>query len=214
MAEMNPNSSVNEKLRSFTDIALREAYRRKNEIIDNTEAEVKQTLKETEIELLENAYRSVQTGARQNRRELNEAVSKALVDGKRRMFDKRREIIEDVFRQVRSQLKEYAETPEYPKKMTGDILDCVGRIGDEGYRLEVIPKEKDLFKGILKEMGIEAEVEEGSGDLGGGFIIYGKEKRIRIDCSFAAGLKEAREKFLEMCRLPIGDRDLLDDGTE
>ena len=89
MDSANQNFSVNEKLRSFTDMALREAYKKKNEIVENTAKEIKETLKQKEIELLEEAYRSMQTGTRQNRRERNEAVSKSLVDGIRMMFDKR-----------------------------------------------------------------------------------------------------------------------------
>jgi V/A-type H+-transporting ATPase subunit E len=201
---------VNEKLRSFTEMALREAHRKKNELIDNTKAEIRDMLKNKEIELLEEAYRSMQTGTKHNRRELNESVSKALVDGKKRMFDKRRTIIEDVFSQVKTRLDKYRTTTEYPAKILNDIIKCFGIIGDSEYEIEVDQEEEDLFKKLISEAGMPVGIKISEENIGGGFIITGLKKRIRADCSFAAEIHEVHEKFLEMIRIPIEDGDLLD----
>lgn len=211
MDNINQNYSVNEKLRSFTEMALREAYKKKSEIIDNTEKEIKETIKNKEIDLLEEAYRSMQTGTRQNRRELNESVSIALVDGKRKMFDKRREIIEDVFAQVKIRLEKYRMTTDYPIKIMNDIIECFGIIGDSQYEIEVNEGEQDLFKKLIVEAGMPVEIKVSEENIGGGFIMNGITKRIRLDCSFNAAEQEARDKFLEMTRIPIEDGDLLDD---
>ncbi len=210
MDNLYQNYSVNEKLKSFTEMALREAYRKKKEILDITENENKKTLKNKEIELLEEAYRSIQVGTLQNRRELNEAVSKALVDGKRKMFDKRRAIIEDVFKQVKKRVRSYKLTTEYPVKIMNDILKCFNLIRDSEYVMEVNKDEKGLFNKLITEAKIPVEIKISEEDLGGGFIMNGITKRIRIDCSFKTAEQEAREKFLEMCRIPIDDGDLLD----
>ena len=209
MDDINQNYSVNEKLRSFTDMALREAYRKKKEIVDTVEIEVKENLQKTEIKLLEDAYHSIQTGTRQNRRELNEATSKALVDGKRKMFDKRKDIIEDVFRQVMTELTKYKSTTEYPVRLLEDLFECMKIIDDSNYVVEVDGNEEELFKKLVMETGIPAEITVSEDGCEGGFIIYGKIKRLRIDCSFKTRTAEAREKFLEMCRIPIEDGDLL-----
>lgn len=211
MDDLTRNYSVNEKLRSFTDMALREAYRRKNEIVENTEKEIKETIKKKEIELLEEAYRDVQTGTRQNRRELNESVSKALVDGKRRMFDKRKAIIEDVFMQVSKKLDDYRLTTMYPVGILNDIIECFGIIGDSQYEIEVNEGEEDLFNKIITEAGLPIKIKTSDEDIGGGFIMNGITKRMRVDCSFVTAARDARERFLEMCRIPIEDEDLLDD---
>ena len=210
MDDLNQNYSVNEKLKSFTEMALREAYRKKKEILDLTEVEIKNTLKNKEIELLEEAYRLMQTGTRQNRRELNESVSKALVDGKRRMFDKRRAIIEDVFKQVEKELEAYKMTTGYPVKLMNDIFKSFSIIGDSEYEIEVNKDEEDLFKKLITEAKIPIEIKISEEKLGGGFIMNGITKRIRMDYSFKTAEQEAREKFLEMCRIPIDDGDLLD----
>lgn len=210
MDNLNQYYSVNEKLKSFTEMALREAYRKKKEILDLTEDENKKTLKNKEIELLEEAYRLMQTGTRQNRRELNESVSKALVDGKRRMFDKRRAIIEDVFKQVIEKLEAYKMTTEYPIKLMNDIFISFSILNDSEYEIEVNKEEEDLFKKLITEAKIPIEIKISEEDLGGGFIMNGITKRIRMDYSFKTAEQEAREKFLEMCRIPIDDGDLLD----
>ncbi|MFO7612925.1 MAG: hypothetical protein R6W99_10705 [Clostridia bacterium] len=210
MDEFNPNYSVNEKLRSFTDMALREAHKRKKELVESTESKIKQVVKEKEIDLLEDAYHSIQTGTRQNRRELNEAVSKALVDGKKKMFDKRRDIIEDVFKQVAEELAEYKKTTTYPVRIVEDLLESIKIINDSEYIVEVSPGEEKMLGKIVSETGLKAEIETAEEDISGGFIIYGKNKRMRMDCGFLTKTQEAREKFLEMCRIPIEDGDLLD----
>lgn len=210
MDNLNLDYSLSEKLKSFTEMALREAYRKKKEILELTENDIKSTLKNKEIELLEEAYRLMQTGTRQNRRELNESVSKALVDGKRKMFDKRRDIIEDVFKQVKENLKEYKMTTAYPVKIMNDIMECFRLISDSDYEIEVNEDEVDLFKRLISEAKIPIELKISEEDLGGGFIMNGITKRIRIDCSFKTAEQDARERFLEMCRIPIDDGDLLD----
>lgn len=210
MDSANQNFSVNEKLRSFTDMALREAYKKKNEIVESTAKEIKETLKQKEIELLEEAYRSMQTGTRQNRRERNEAVSKSLVDGKRMMFDKRRAIIEDVFKQVKVRLDEYRATTEYPVRIMTDIIECFGIINDSQYEIEVNEGEKDLFKKLITEAKMPIDITVSDEDIGGGFIMNGITKRMRVDCSFVTAAKEAHERFLEITRIPIEDGDLLD----
>jgi len=210
MDNFNQNYSVNEKLKSFTEMALREAHRKKKEILDLTEAEIKKTLKNKEIELLEEAYRSMQTGTRQNRRELNESVSKALVDGKSKMFDKRRAIIEDVFKQVKEKIEAYKKTTAYPVKIMNDIFTCFSIISDSEYEIVVNKDEESLFKKLITEAKIPIEIKISEEKLGGGFIMNGITKRIRMDCSFKTSEQAAREKFLEMCRIPIDDGDLLD----
>ena len=210
MDNLNQNYSVSEKLKSFTEMALREAYRKKKEILDLTESESKNTLKNKEIELLEEAYRSMQTGTRHNRRELNESVSKALLDGKRRMFDKRRAIIDDVFKQTEEKLKAYKMTTEYPVKIMHDIFESFSIIDDSEYEIEVNEDEEDLFKKLISEAKIPIEIKLSEENLGGGFIMNGMTKRIRMDYSFKTAEQDAREKFLEMCGIPIDDGDLLD----
>jgi len=210
MDNLNQNYSLNEKLKSFTEMALREAYRKRKEILETTKNEIKSTLNNKEIELLEEAYRSMQTGTLQNRRELNEAVSKALVDGKRKMFDKRRAIIEDVFKQVKENLEAYKITTAYPVKIMNDIFKCFSIINDSEYEIEANEDEEDLFKKLITESKIPIILKISEENLGGGFIMNGITKRIRIDFSFKTAEQEAREKFLEMCRIPIDDGDLLD----
>lgn len=211
MDDINQNYSVNDKLRSFTDMALREAYRRKKELVDKTKIDIKRKLKDMEITLLEDAYRLIQIGTRQNRKDINEAISKALVDGKKKMFDKRKDIIEDVFIQVDQKLIKYKITTEYPIRMLEDLLECIVILGDSDYTLEICHEEEDMFKKIIREIGIPAKTISSDEELGGGFILYGNIKRMRIDCSFKTRTLEARQRFLEMCRIPIDDGDLLND---
>lgn len=211
MDDINQTISVNEKLKSFMDMTLREAYKEKAELIENTKKEIRKTVEEKEIKLLEDAYHAIQTGTRQNRRELNEAISKTVVDGKRRMFDKRRDIIKDVFRQVKSDLEKFKRSTEYPLVIVKDLLESIKIIGKDEYIIEINSGEVELLKKISGEIGIAAKISESQEDIIGGFIIYGKNRRIRIDCSFKTKTQEARGYFLEMCTLPMVDGDLMND---
>lgn len=205
------NYSVNEKLKSFTDMALREAYRRKKELIEHTQKRTEEQFRQKEIELLENAYHSIQTGTRQNRRELNEEVSKALVEGKKKLFDKRKRIIGDVFKTVNQKLREYRKSENYEKDMLGQMKQCIEILDDEKYILEADPDEVKTISEIAKKTCVVYETGISEKELDGGFIIYAANKNMRVDCSFETRKTEARENFLEICKIPIEDGDLLDE---
>jgi vacuolar-type H+-ATPase subunit E/Vma4 len=211
MNENELNYSVNEKLKSFTDMALREAHKRKKELIEHTRKRTEEQFRQKEIELLENAYHSIQTGTRQNRRELNEEVSRALVEGKKKLFDKRKRIIGDVFKTAEQKLEEYRKSEDYGKDMLGQMKKCIEILDDEKYLLEADPDEIKTMSEIAGKAGIVCETRPSENELGGGFILYAANKNMRIDCSFTTRKKEAREKFLEICKIPIEDGDLLDE---
>ena len=137
MEDIKNDFSVNEKLRSFTDMALREAHRKKREMIEATEKEIAQKKKDMEIHLLEEAYRAMQTGTRLNRKELNEAISQALVDGKSKMFNKRKQIIEDVFKQAGEKLEEYKKSKEYAGAMKDEIIKATKLISEKEYKISL-----------------------------------------------------------------------------
>lgn len=211
MDEIRNDFSVNEKLRSFTDMALREAHRKKREMIDETEKEIEQKKKDSEIHLLEEAYRSMQTGTRQSRKELNEAISQALVDGKSKMFNKRKQIIEDVFKQAGEKLEEYKKSRKYAGDMKDELEKATKLISEKEYRLVTDSEDEGMFKKIITDLDFKYTVEESKERLEGGFILYGTSGKKRVDCSFLTRLSLAREEFLEICKIPIDDGDLLDD---
>jgi vacuolar-type H+-ATPase subunit E/Vma4 len=211
MEELKNDYSVNEKLRSFTDMALREAHRKKKEMVEKIKQEISHKKKDMEIHLLEDAYRSIQTGTRQSRKELNEEVSKALVNGKRKMFDKRKQIIEDVFRNVIERVDNYKKTGEYRESITKELKEAMELLNEEAFELQMDKSEKELFEKLTSDMDEDIKIVESKEKLNGGFVIYGKSKKKRVDCSYATRLVLAREEFLEMCRIPIEDGDLLND---
>ncbi|MBN1623443.1 MAG: V-type ATP synthase subunit E [Clostridia bacterium] len=211
MDEIRNDFSVNEKLRSFTDMALREAHRKKREMIDEIEKEIGQKKKDSEIHLLEEAYRSMQTGTRLSRKELNEAISQALVDGKSKMFNKRKEIIEDVFRQADKRIEEYKNSDEYPKSMKEELVQAAKLLAEEKFIIMADPEDMDMFRELAASIGNGFTVEKSNERLEGGFILYGDSGKKRVDCSFLTRLMLAREEFLEICRIPIDDGDLLDE---
>lgn len=211
MEELKNDYSANEKLRSFTDMALREAHRKKKEMVEKTKEEFSQKKKDMEIHLLEEAYRSIQTGTGQSRKELNEEVSKALVNGKRKMFDKRKQIIEDVFRNVSQRIDAYKKTKEYRESIAGELKEAMALLNEKTFELQTDNNEKEMFVKITSGIDEDIKIVESKEKLDGGFVIYGKSKKKRVDCSYATRLVLAREEFLEMCRIPIEDGDLLND---
>jgi|GEM_PF-1000493 len=211
MDEMNNNNSVNEKLRSFTDMALREAHRRKRQMIEETETEIEQKKKDMEIHLLEEAYRSIQTGTRQNRKELNEEISKALVDGKRKMFNRRNEIIEETFKRAVEKLVNYRKTKDYGSAMKEELIEAIELIGEERYIVYSDKDDMKMFSDIAASLDTAVEVRQSKTLLEGGFMVYGISGKKRVDCSFASRILHAREEFLEICRIPIEDGDLLNE---
>lgn len=211
MDDIRDNSAVNEKLRSFTDMALREAHRRKKELIDETEKEIEQKKKDMEIHLLEEAYRSMQTGTRLSRKELNEAISQALVGGKRRLFNKRKEIIDDVFLQQDKRLKDFKKADGYKDSMKKELKNAIELLTGNKFTIMSDKEDLEMFKSITSAKSGAFTLLKSNKPLEGGFIIYDESMEKRVDCSFITRLNQARDQFLEICSIPIDDGDLLDE---
>jgi hypothetical protein len=75
-------NKTEEKFKKFSYMVMKEAEDRKNEIIAEAKELSKETISAKEIEFLEGAYRRIQDSLHKTEKELNEKISKAILDSK------------------------------------------------------------------------------------------------------------------------------------
>lgn len=196
----------NEKLLRFTDEVLKDAARERDALrrrLDKTRAAA---LERARTEAREAARASYDREAARIRAEAGREVSRHLMDVKRQVYLRRKEIGEEVFDRVRERIAEFtasAQYPEYLKKLLSSAMeqlpgaDCVSL----RLRKEDLPLGEELARSIAP---VEVSCKEGSFSLGG-LAVRSEKLGLRIDCSFDNRLAELASHFAESFGLSLSD---------
>ncbi|MDI9513810.1 MAG: hypothetical protein QM224_01830, partial [Bacillota bacterium] len=78
-----------EKLGKFSEMVMQDAYRKKKERVRQAETEKQEIIASSEIQYLQKAYEKIQDAVRRFEKQYNEEISKAVVESKEAMFNRR-----------------------------------------------------------------------------------------------------------------------------
>lgn len=190
-----------EKLGKFSEMVMQDAYRKKNERIRQAEEDKQETIAASEIQYLQKAYEKIQDAVRKFDKEFNEEISKAIVESKEAMFNRRDEIIHAVFTNVRNRLQEFARGKEYPAWIEKTLTSALQKAGDGKISITVGEEDLELFREIRTRLGTDFDISESDEDIIGGFLILNRDRGLVWDYTFLNRLKEERAAFLE--RIPL-----------
>ena len=198
-----------EKLLHFTDAVMKNAVRESDEL--------RKQLEETRTQALERARDAAKVAARayydkeaaRIRAEAGREISKHLMESKREIYLRRKEIGQEVFDKVRERIAQYTASPEYPEHLKELLLSALKQLPGATrvslrLRQEDLPLGPELAKAAAP---VEVEYEEGSFSLGG-LAIRCPELGLRVDCSFDNRLEELSSHFAESFGLSLSDDEL------
>lgn len=192
-----------EKLGKFSEMVMQESNRKKNEIIKAAEHEKDEIISSAEIKYLKSAYEKIQEYVRKINKDCGEEVSKAILESKQALFNRRDEIIDAIFEGVRERLVEFAASDDYPVLMKKLLIKALEASGEGDIRLIVDEGGKDLFEDIRSSLKADFKIEESDESLIGGFLIMNKSRGLVWDYSFSSKLADERARFLERYELNI-----------
>lgn len=192
-----------EKLGKFSGMVMQESSRKKNEHIHQAEQDKKDFIASSEIQYLKNAYEKIQDAVRRLDKEYNEEVSKAIVESKQALFNRRDEIIDSVFSGARKRLLNFVRTDEYKSLMENLIKLALEAAGSGDIRVIVEAEDLALFEEIKKKLNVDIKVMENDEAMIGGFLIVNKNRGFIWDYSFSSRLAKERTTFLEKYELSI-----------
>lgn len=198
-----------EKLLHFTDAVMKNAARESDEL--------RRQLADTRTKTLEKAREEAQEAARtyydreaaRIRAQAGREVSMHLMEGKRKIYLRRKEIGQEVFEKVRQRIAQHTASPEYPKHLEALLAAAMKQLpGARRVSLRLRKEDLPLADRLAKTIApVKVEYEEGSFSLGG-LALRCPELGLRVDCSFDNQLEELASHFAESFGLSVSDDEL------
>ena len=185
-----------EKLQAFTTIVLKDATRKKQEILDRAEAARKEMVEAQELKLLKDAHDTIQDSLRTMGRASNEEVSRTILESKQALFTRREEVIASVFRHVSEKILQFRKSPDYRAFMKQRILEGFQELGEGDVRVLVDEEDRELASGLQDEIGKPYQVEDAAVVLKGGCLVINRTFGRMCDFSVLRQLETEQQTFL------------------
>ncbi len=192
-----------EKLLAFTDMVLKDAARRKQEILDHAEAACKEMVEAGELQLLKSAHDDIQDSLRAMGRASNEEVSRTILESKQALFTRREEIIDAVFMNVAARIDAFRKTPDYREYLRRRILEGFSTVGQGDVRVLVDEEDRQLAESLQAELDRKFQVGDAQDVLGGGCLFVNRTTGRMCDFSLLRQMDVERQAFLQRYELSL-----------
>ena len=198
-----------EKLLHFTDAVTRGAARQRDTLRAQMAETRAKTLEQVREEAQEAARSHYDREAARIRAEAGREVSQHLMEGKRKIYLRRKQIGQEVFDQVRARIAQYTASPEYPKHLEELLAAAMRQLpGAKRVSLRLRREDLPLLERLAQSIApVEVDCQEGSFSLGG-LALRCPELGLRVDCSFDNQLEELVSHFAESFGLSVSDDEM------
>lgn len=195
--------SINNKLDKFSNTIYTKATKEKEDIIKKAEKNRTKALKEKELGCLEEAYLNIQHSIRSIDQQKKEMVSKALMEQKKSLLNRREEIIEKVFNLAKNKLKEYTLTEEYKSYLFQTIEANVKQIGHGDINIIISRNDEKYLPELKERFGHHISIYDGYDDIIGGCIVENAINKRYINDTLLKSLKEKSQEFIKICNMKL-----------
>ncbi len=154
-------------------------------------------LKEAYV-LLQRKMLSINTG-------IARELSKAQNASRKSIFEKRREIEDEVFERARKRLLEYAETDKYTEKLLESVKKISLKLTADDVVLYVSQRDMKLKNKIISAFGKKCDVQPSNEIMIGGITGISREMGLLADETLDTRLSQQREWFCENSGLKVTD---------
>lgn len=196
----------NEKLQRFTEAVMRDAARESNALRRHLHETRTAVLEEAHIQAREAARAYYDREAERIRAEAGREVSRHLMDVKRQVYLRRKEISEEVTASVRARVAAFTASPDYPAHLEQLFRTALAQLPGTA-AVTLFLREEDLpYAPLLSDAAAPVAVECVPGSFAlGGLILRCPELGLRVDCSFDTRLDELSGHFAEQFGLSLSD---------
>jgi len=194
--------TTEEKLQHFLDTCMEDARTRSNRMLDEYMNALEETFKQHQADAKRRSAMQIEQETEKIEREINKKLAVEQIDIRRALGQKQEELKDKLFVELRDQLANFLETPEYLKLLEKQIANAVEFAADDPITIYLDPVDEDKQKRLSLHYG-HAQISEFS--FGGGTRAVIPTRHILIDNSFQTRLEEARENFHFDLSLEEGD---------
>ena len=194
---------VQEKLKHFETAMFNTATKERDEILKETETLKKKELKQAEDEVLNRAYRLIQKNIADISISNTMLVAQQETQYKQKLLQKRQEIFDNVFENVRKRLLQYTQTPEYVTFLVGIAEDFAKAYPYENSVICLRREDLKFADQLKTALGLACTVQEDDDMELGGIKIANQEHGVIADESFETRLSDQKQWFYTHTHLMI-----------
>lgn len=182
-----------EKLKAFSEMALRAAIMQKQEILNEIKEQVNELQTKTKDETLKKAEQNLKEETEKAIRQRNEAISKVNLENKKILIEKRKEFISQMYENVRKKTLDFTKTSDYESWLVKKITTAKELLNSDNIVVYISEKDSAFKEKISQKLNVSVEISDEI-SLGGCKTIN-PEKRTLVDDTLEKKLEEVFSEF-------------------
>ena len=197
---------INQKLDRFTAKILAEAAAESRRAMEEVQRRREQRIQEAEDEVLKEAYDFIHTEVSRIQAEAGRGVSRHMLDNKRTLSLRRKEMAQEVFALVRAKIAAFTRTDAYTRRMAALMTEAAGYLARAKEVLVTLREEDMGLRQLLTDAVPLMHLTFQPGDFRmGGLVAESPDLGLRVDASFDSAAEELSGHFAELFGLSLSD---------
>lgn len=185
--------TIDEKLSHFYDVTIEDAQAKAAGILEEHRKALAQMTEKHKADSQENAQVQIKAETANARREINKALSAEQLTIKRDWTKKQNELKEKLFAEVKTQLENFRNTPDYPAYLESKIKEALDFAEQDKIDIYISPEDSALLPDLVERT--KAFITVSAEDFLGGIKATIPHKNILIDHSFAGNFQAVYKEF-------------------
>lgn len=185
--------TIDEKLSHFYDVTIEDAQAKAAGILEEHRKALAQMTEKHKADSQENAQVQIKAETANARREINKALSAEQLTIKRDWTKKQNELKEKLFAEVKTQLENFRNTPDYPAYLENKIKEALDFAEQDKINIYLSPEDSALLPDLVERT--KAFITVSAEDFLGGIKATIPHKNILIDHSFAGNFQTVYKEF-------------------
>ena len=185
--------TIDEKLSHFYDVTIEDAQAKAAGILEEYRKALAQMTEKHKADSQENAQVQIKAETANARREINKALSAEQLTIKRDWTKKQNELKEKLFAEVKTQLENFRNTPDYPAYLENKIKEALDFAEQDKINIYLSPEDSALLPDLVERT--KAFITVSAEDFLGGIKATIPHKNILIDHSFAGNFQAVYKEF-------------------
>ena len=185
--------TIDEKLSHFYDVTIEDAQAKAAGILEEHRKALAQMTEKHKADSQENAQVQIKAETANAKREINKALSAEQLTIKRDLTKKQNELKEKLFAEVKTQLENFRNTPDYPAYLESKIKEALDFAEQDKINIYISPEDSALLPDLVERT--KAFITVSAEDFLGGIKATIPHKNILIDHSFAGNFQAVYKEF-------------------
>lgn len=185
--------TIDEKLSHFYDVTIEDARAKAAGILEEHRKALAQMTEKHKADSQENAQVQIKAETANARREINKALSAEQLTIKRDWTKKQNELKEKLFAEVKTQLENFRNTPDYPAYLESKIKEALDFAEQDKINIYISPEDSALLPDLVERT--KTFITVSAEDFLGGIKATIPHKNILIDHSFAGNFQAVYKEF-------------------